>query len=77
MELSVEALTNFTNVVVALDEGLSLEEEVRKQMTEEIGTDTLNRDDERLLRQKYGLLPVQLTNKERRVVERSGRKRGR
>jgi len=56
---------------VAVDNDIIVD--VTRQMKEEIGTDTLSKDDEFMLRQKYGLSAPQLTLSEQNLIRREER----
>ena len=69
MNENVEPIAQVQPVVV--DNDLILD--VTRQMKEEIGTDTLSKDDEFMLRQKYGLSAPQLTLSELNLIRREER----
>jgi len=49
-------------------------EELQRQLQEEIGEDELNKDELKILAQKYGLMVPQFTPSERNLIIRDERK---
>lgn len=66
------------SVINALFDHLELEDDLRRQVKEELkDVEGASKQLEHLTLQKYGLMAVQLTKNERRVIERWERKYGR
>jgi hypothetical protein len=52
-------------------------ESLKKQVAEEIGDEELGKEQKRMIMQKFGIIPPQLTAQERHIIIKEERKRGR
>jgi len=50
---------------------------LKQQMALEIGDDELGKEEKRMILQKFGIIPPQLTAQERHIITKEERKRGR
>jgi hypothetical protein len=55
---------------------MTIIEGLKKQVVEEIGEDELGKDAKRMILQKFGIIPPQLTAQERHIILKEERKRG-
>jgi hypothetical protein len=55
---------------------MTIIESLKKQLSAEIGDDELTKEYKRMIMEKFGIIPPQLTAQERHIITKEERKRG-